>query len=463
MTAAGAGRARRAYVVVDLGFGDAGKGLLTDYLVRATGAHTVVRSNGGAQAGHNVVAPDGRHHTFAQFGAGSFVPGVRTLLTRDVVVHPTALLVEAGRLAALGVGRPLERLAVSGEALVVTPYHQAACRLRELARGAGRHGSCGVGVGEATADAVADAAGALRVGALCGDRAALVRALERVRARKRAELDGALRALAGRPEAEAERRVLEGADVAGAWAEAAAAFAARVEVVDERAVAARLAAPGALVFEGAQGALLDEGRGFFPHVTRGTCTFANPLALLRQHGYAGEITRLGVLRSYATRHGAGPLPTEAAALAPFVPEPHNGDGPWQGAFRVGWPDLVLARYALEVCGGADALAITHLDALGRAPTWRVCAAYRAPPRPFFEAGPDGLIVRLRPPPPDDLAGRAAFTRALGEVVPAYEALGGAPDAEAYARAVGARLGVAVRFGSWGPSAADVCAFGTTRA
>src|SRR6185295_1295124 len=79
--------ALRAFAVVDLGFGDAGKGLLTDWLARRTGASVIVRFNGGAQAGHNVVTEDGRHHTFAQIGAGSFVPGVRTFLSRHVVVH----------------------------------------------------------------------------------------------------------------------------------------------------------------------------------------------------------------------------------------------------------------------------------------------------------------------------------------------------------------------------------------
>ncbi|HMB55126.1 MAG TPA: adenylosuccinate synthetase, partial [Thermoanaerobaculia bacterium] len=93
----------RATIVVDLGFGDAGKGLLTDHLVRETGATLVVRYNGGAQAGHNVVTAGGRHHTFAQLGSGSFVAGTRTLLGPRVVVHPTALLLEAEALAGRGV------------------------------------------------------------------------------------------------------------------------------------------------------------------------------------------------------------------------------------------------------------------------------------------------------------------------------------------------------------------------
>ncbi len=138
----------RAFVVVDLGFGDSGKGLLTDFLARRTGASVVVRYNGGAQAGHNVVTSDGRHHTFAQFGAGSFVPGVRTFLSRHVIVHPTALLFEGRALEEKGVGDVFSRLRVSEAARVITPFHQAANRLRELARGEARHGSCGVGVGE---------------------------------------------------------------------------------------------------------------------------------------------------------------------------------------------------------------------------------------------------------------------------------------------------------------------------
>src|SRR3954471_16685245 len=125
----------RAIVIVDLGFGDAGKGLLTDYLVRRTGARMVVRYNGGAQAGHNVVAPDGRHHTFAQFGSGTFVPGVRTFLSRDVVVHPSALPREELALRSAGVTDGFERLSISADALVITPYHQALGRMRELARG----------------------------------------------------------------------------------------------------------------------------------------------------------------------------------------------------------------------------------------------------------------------------------------------------------------------------------------
>src|SRR5215813_11082770 len=129
-----ASRQLRAFIVVDLGFGDSGKGLLTDFLVRRTSAGLVVRFNGGAQAGHRVIAPDGRSHTFAQFGAGTLAGG-RTFLSRHVLVHPTALLREGAALEQSGVREVFSRIAISENARLITPFHQAANRLREMIRG----------------------------------------------------------------------------------------------------------------------------------------------------------------------------------------------------------------------------------------------------------------------------------------------------------------------------------------
>ena len=122
---------RRAIIVIGLGFGDCGKGTIVDHLTRAPGAHTVVRFNGGPQAGHNVVLPDGRHHTFSQFGSGTFVGGVQTLLSRFMLVEPYALLNEANHLVQSGVPDPLDRLWIDKRCAVITPAHQAANRLRE--------------------------------------------------------------------------------------------------------------------------------------------------------------------------------------------------------------------------------------------------------------------------------------------------------------------------------------------
>ena len=108
----------------------------------------MVRFNGGAQAAHNVITSDGRYHAFAQFGSGTFTPGVRTHLSRFVLVDPLALAAEAAHLASVGVGDALDRLTVDRDTLMTTPYHRLANQARERARGAARHGSCGMGIGE---------------------------------------------------------------------------------------------------------------------------------------------------------------------------------------------------------------------------------------------------------------------------------------------------------------------------
>ena len=217
---------REAHVVVDLGCGDQGKGTVTDFLVRAHGAHSVVRFNGGAQAGHNVVTDDGRHHTFAQFGAG-FVAGVETWLTEHVAVQPWAMVVEAEHLARAGVSDAFARTRIAAEAPVITPFHRAANRLRERARGEGRHGSCGMGVGETVRDARAlGDEDVVRVRDLLDGATARAK-LRRVQERKRAEV-AALRGCG----AEEEEATLDDPAMAEVYAGLLAGFTAAARVVD---------------------------------------------------------------------------------------------------------------------------------------------------------------------------------------------------------------------------------------
>lgn len=405
-------------IVVDLGYGDAGKGTVVDRLCATRPVHTVVRFNGGAQAAHNVVTPDGRHHTFAQFGAGTFHPGVRTHLARHVVVDPLALAAEADHLASVGVPDALDRLTVDGEALLATPYHRAANRARELARGADRHGSCGLGVGETVAYALAHPDEAPRV-ADCRHPELLRRRLTLLRDRLTAELGP----LAAPPVADC--------------LPAFTGFAGRVAIVDRSYLAGVLRA-GTCVFEGAQGVLLDEWHGFHPYTTWSTTTFANAEELLAEAGLAGTARRLGVLRIVTTRHGPGPLVTEDRTL-PFT-DRHNATNPWQGRFRFGHFDAVAHRYALAVAGGVDGLALTHLDLAD--PRLRICAGYRTP---------DGPVERLTPGPAGDLDRQAALTARLLTARPVYR---DDPAPTDWAAAVEQTLGTPVVLTSHGPTAAD---------
>jgi len=407
----------RHVAVVDLGYGDAGKGTVVDWLCATRPVHAVVRFNGGAQAGHNVVLPDGREHTFAQFGSGT-LRGVPTLLSRFMVTDPLALVAEADHLSTVGVDNPYGLLTVDRDALVATPYHRIANQAREIARGTARHGSCGMGVGETVAFALSHPVDALRFGDL-----ATPVVLRRKLFLLRAWLADVL----------ADLGVAQALPDVDDCAEVFAAVAAMVRLVDS-SIMDRLLAAGPCVFEGAQGVLLDEWRGFHPYTTWSTTTFANALEL-----GGPDLYRLGVLRCFTTRHGAGPLVTEDADLTVRLVDPHNHTGPWQGAFRVGHFDAVAHRYAFEVVGGIDGLALTHLDAA--VPDLRMCRAYLLP---------DGPVTRLEPGPPQDLGYQAGLTAQLAAATPALDHV--APDD--WVAAVSDVLGAPVAVTSHGPTAAD---------
>jgi adenylosuccinate synthase len=296
---------------------------------------------------------------------------VRTFLSRDVTVHPTGLLREASALEAKGVAQPLARLAVSEEALLITPFHQAANRLRELARGDARHGSVGVGVGETVHAAEVDPDSAIRARELRAP-AELARKLAHVRER----LNGELRALPV-PECDAaaqEWSLFERPDVAELWSAAAQPLARCITPNDT--LTEWLQDSAAVVFEGAQGLLLDEALGFHPHTTWSDCTANHARRLLAEAAPGVPLRTWGVLRTHAVRHGAGPLPTEDAALQGLVAE-HNTTHPWQGPVRYGWFDAVLARHALARTPALDTLVVTHVDALPRRAHWWHCDAYDA--------------------------------------------------------------------------------------
>ncbi len=445
----------RAYVIVDLGFGDAGKGLLTDYLVRRTGAGLVVRYNGGAQAGHNVVAPDGRQHTFSQFGSGSFVPGVRTHLSRHVVVHPAALLAEGDALQAKGIGDAFARLRLSDCARIITPFHQAANRIRELARGAQRHGSCGVGVGEAVEDARDHPDDSLLAGDLLRPKV-LHRKLGRIREWERDRVAALYATAPPGSRLALEGGIFERREIADEWSDSISRLGWLGLVVPDEVLERELRQEDAVVFEGAQGVLLDAEAGFHPYTTWSRCGADNAIELIAQAAPASRAFKIGVLRLYAVRHGPGPLPTETDAFSALVSE-HNRAGEWQGPVRYGWFDAVLARYALQAAGGVDALALTHLDALPYLERWTYCPGYRLAKTPngaVFDRDPSaGLVIGIPVSKRLSLERKARLTQALFAAEPVLESC--RADEREVLRKVETLVGNPVGLVSRGQSAQDV--------
>ena len=433
----------RLVSLIGLGFGDCGKGLFTDFLTRHWHAHTVVRFNGGAQAGHNVVLPDGRHHTFSQLGAGTLVPGVHTVLSSPVVVHPGALLMENAALQRLGVHDALARLRIDARCRINTPFHQAAGRLREWLRGCAAHGSCGVGMGETVRHGLAHPDQVLRYGDLLDPKRALD-LVGQIRRTLWAEFQN--HASAGVVQVQAELDLLAHPAMEKHWLAQCENLVRACPPATLGQISQRLHRPGTVLFEGAQGLLLDEWRGFHPHTTWSSTNIAAAQAVAMEAGCSGSMTHLGIVRSYLTRHGAGPLPTHDPELD-CLPEPHNtGDG-WQGAFRCGHPDGVLLQYAVANAGPLDGLLVSHLDVFEKTHALRWCQGYQLTCPP---GAPPPVVTALPPSRPRDLHHQQTLTALLMQATPQY-----APEpltsGAAFLSRLGACTGLPVWFGSYGPT------------
>ena len=422
-----------AILVAGLGFGDECKGATVDYLVRKHKTPVVVRYNGGPQAAHNVVTDAGQHHTFAQFGSGSFVPGVATYLSRFVTVNPLNLLLEAEHLAAEKVPSPLSLMFIDENALITTPYHVATNRLREWMRGSKRHGSCGMGVGETLEDF-----------RLCGDLAIfardlsrpkiLAKKLEALRQRKLLSLGSDVASVRPTPMGK-YLKYLERADESLKLVGSYLDFVSKVAIVGVDKLA-EYTTNGSAVFEGAQGVLLDRNYGFYPHITKSDTTFANAHRILEDISFHGSVRKVGVSRAYATRHGAGPFVTEDSEIRNKISEPHNTTGDWQGKFRMGYFDAVAVNYAIEAIGGVDEIALNCIDQVVQLPKLAICTAYEGE----FEFKANG-----------DLNARLVQTQKLFQTKPVYQIQGGT---EQYLRKIIELLPAPIGLIGKGPKASD---------
>ena len=329
---------RRAQAVIGACWGDEGKGLLTDALARPD--TLVVRFNGGAQAGHTVTAPDGRRHVFHGVGSGTF-RGAATFLSRCHVHNPLLHGEEVAQMRRLGLA---PRVIADPRGMVTTPWDMMLNQMAEHARGAGRHGSCGMGLNETVTRT--EAGFALTAGQL-GDAPALRDLLHGIRTRWVPQRLDALRLRPG-PDWLAR---LGSARIWDAFMDAAQAFAADVPMVAD-AIAAH---SGPVLFEGAQGLFLDAEHRWFPHVTRSRTGLTN-VAILAQEAGIDALDVTYVTRAYATRHGAGPFPRDAEVS---YPDATNVPNPWQGTLRFGELDLDLLHEAVAADMAASPLPVSH--------------------------------------------------------------------------------------------------------
>ena len=367
-------------VVVGTQWGDEGKGKVVDWLTDH--AQGVVRFQGGHNAGHTLVI-NGRKTALQLIPSGVMRPGVACYIGNGVVIDPVHLLSEIERLEAIGV-EVRSRLFISESCPLILPFHVEVDRAREVLRessGTGKIGTTGKGIGPAYEDKVARRA--LRIQDL--------KHPERFAQRLRDLLalhNHALGGYLGSQELEFQPIYDQAMRVSAQLSPMFADVGYALHLSHQRG--------DRLLFEGAQGTLLDIDHGTYPFVTSSNCVAGNAAA---GAGVGPQMLhyRLGITKAYTTRVGSGPFPTELPIDAPGTVGYHLSTvGQERGtvtgrARRCGWLDAAALKRSM-IINGISGLCITKLDVLDGLQEVKVCTGYRL----------DGQLIDILPLDADDI-------------------------------------------------------------
>ncbi len=406
-------------VVVGAQWGDEAKGKLVDYL--AQNASMVVRYGGGNNAGHSVTV-EGVVYKFHLIPSGILNPDLECVISDGVVIDPGVLVKEIEGLKARGLS--VERLRLSSSAHLILPYHVQLDQLQEISRGSDKIGTTGRGVGPAYADKAA------RIGIRLGEFVDTERfraRLEAVLANKNAQITK----LYGAEPLDFETIFVE-------YSRYAAALKPFVTDTANLVYAHAAEADSGVIFEGAQGSLLDLDMGTYPYVTS-SHPIAGGACIGTGVGPTMIDSVIGVAKSYTTRVGAGVFLTELLdATGEYIRERGHEYGTTTGRpRRCGWFDALVVRYSVRI-NSMTCLALGHLDVLSGMDEIQVCTAYRTA---------DGTEISHFPP---DLAFRT-------DLEPIYETLAGwnedisgvrrfeelPPNAQTYVKRIESLVGVPV--------------------
>ena len=327
---------RQINAVIGSSYGDEGKGLFTDYLSHLDPGATVVRFNGGNQAGHTVNTPDGKHHIFSSFGAGSFV-GNNSFLSSFFVFNPFVFKKEKYEFNKKSL---LPNIYINKNAYLSTPFDIILNQAVEIKRDNERHGSCGLGFGETI------------------ERCEKSEYLTNMMALK--YKDFFWKQLNNIQENYLKYR----ATYLNIWNEIKSnyQFILSKEFIEkiyedylllnnEINISDDILPKTNLIFEGAQGLLLDQDIGFFPHVTRSNTGLKNIVSLLDSKNNFNNIEKINVIyatRCYTTRHGAGPLKNELKEK-PYenIIDTTNIKNDYQGILRFAYIDLNVLSNTIQ--------------------------------------------------------------------------------------------------------------------
>ncbi|MFD4457404.1 adenylosuccinate synthase [Nocardia sp. NPDC058480] len=345
-----------AIVLIGAQWGDEGKGKATDLLGERL--QWVVRYQGGNNAGHTVVLPNGDKFALHLIPSGILTPGVKNVIGNGVVVDPGVLLDELAGLEERGVDT--SGLLLSADAHLIMPYHVAIDKVTERFLGNRKIGTTGRGIGPCYQDKVA------RVGVRVADVLDEKILTQKVEAALEFKNQVLVKIY--------NRRALDTQQVVDEVLEQAESFKHRIS--DTRLeLNLALERGDTVLLEGSQGTLLDVDHGTYPFVTSSNPT-AGGAAVGSGIGPNKIDTVLGILKCYTTRVGSGPFPTELFDnFGEFLAKNGGEVGVTTGrARRCGWFDAVISRYATRVNGVTDYF-LTKLDVLSGLDTVPICVAY----------------------------------------------------------------------------------------
>jgi len=376
------------YCVVGLQWGDEGKGMVVDIL--AEHSDIVVRYNGGANAGHTVVVGD---NSFALhlLPSGAVRPDTTCVITNAVVVDPDTLIKEIEAMARRNITLT-DRLFISENAHVVLDYHKKEDQLREESLGKNKIGTTIRGIGPCCAD---------KVGRSYAVRMTDLRDLEKLKAKLQsiAEYKNKIFAALYNAEPISADDIFEKCKF---YADKLLPFITDTTELLHKSITAGKS----ILFEGAQGLLLDLDHGTYPYVTSSN---ASPLGMPTGCGVPAKMVDkfFGVAKAYTTRVGAGPFPTEQDnEIGKYIRDKGGEYGTTTGRpRRCGWFDAVAVSYAVTI-GAIDCIALMHLDTLTGLKEIKICRAYEI----------DGKETTFFP----TNATKLSLTRCIYETVPGWE-------------------------------------------
>jgi len=350
-------------VVIGSQWGDEGKGKIVDWLSER--ANVVVRFQGGHNAGHTLVI-DGITYKLSLLPSGIVRPGKRSLVGNGVVVDPWALFKEIETVSAQGVSITPDNFCISESAALILPLHSNLDRAREVALGNAKIGTTGRGIGPAYEDKVARRA--IRVGDL-SDLENLEAKVDNLLFHHNALLRGF-----GMEEINKDELMSLLKEIAPKLLPFSGVVWLELDNARRRG--------DRILYEGAQGTMLDNDHGTYPFVTSSN-TVAGQAAVGSGQGPGAIDYVLGITKAYTTRVGSGPFPTELDdEIGQRLGERGREFGTVTGrARRCGWFDAVLVRQAAKI-NGITGIALTKLDVLDGLDEIRICTGYRIDGKEF---------------------------------------------------------------------------------